>query len=278
MATYAIGDLQGCYTELNDLLELINFDTAKDQLWFAGDIINRGPDSLACLRFVHSLGKSAITVLGNHDLHLLAIVAGHGKIQKKDTLDDILAAPDKEILLEWLIKQPLLIQDKISGFTLIHAGVHPHWDIDTTLSVAKELEVVLRGEDRDAFFATMYGDQPENWSESLKSWDRIRVITNCLTRLRYCYPDGRIDLKEKNSPENARQDLIPWFVHPNRRTVKEKIIFGHWSTVRLTEGQDFNKLNVFPIDGGCLWGGNLIALRLEDERYFSVPSRQVKNY
>ncbi len=274
MATYAIGDLQGCYAELQALLALINFDAAKDRLWFAGDLVNRGPDSLACLRFVHALGERAEVVLGNHDLHLLAIASGQGRRQAKDTLDEILAATDKNTLLDWLGRRPLLLHDEATGFTMTHAGLHPHWDRAIATTAARELEAVLRGDERALFFAAMYGEQTANWSADLTGWRRIRVITDCLTRLRYCHADGRIDLKEKNSPAKARKGLIPWFAHPDRKTRQEKIIFGHWSTVRLTAGQDFARFNVYPIDGGCLWGGELMALRLEDGRYFSVPSQQ----
>ncbi|MGI9230002.1 MAG: symmetrical bis(5'-nucleosyl)-tetraphosphatase [Gammaproteobacteria bacterium] len=273
MATYAIGDLQGCYAELQDLLELINFDSHTDRLWFTGDIVNRGPDSLACLRFVQSLGTTAVTVLGNHDLHLLAIAAGHGSKHRKDTLDEILAAPDRDALMAWLSAQPLLVEDPALGFTMVHAGLHPQWDRSLTTELAQEVTAMLANDDT-TFFQSMYGNEPDNWDEHLQGRDRIRFITNCLTRLRYCKRDGRIDMREKNSPDKARPGLIPWFIHPDRKSLNDKIIFGHWSTLRLIPTQDYAALNVYPLDGGCLWGGTLIALRLEDEQQFSVPSRQ----
>ena len=274
MGTYAIGDLQGCYAELNQLLERIDFDSRVDRLWFCGDLVNRGPDSLSCLRFVRELGESAATVLGNHDLHLLAVAAGHVKQRKRDTLDAILAAPDREDLLSWLSAQPLLAEDMALGATMVHAGLHPHWERRQAVELAREAEAALRGDGRDHFLREMYGDEPDNWSEDLRGWERLRLIINCLTRLRYCRRDGSLDLREKERPDRAAPGLIPWFAHPDRKSRGDRILFGHWSTLRFTPGMDFAALNVCPLDGGCLWGGSLIALRLEDGRRFSVPSRR----
>ena len=276
MATYAIGDLQGCFQELITLLDEINFDEKKDRLWFTGDIVNRGPESLAALRFVKQL--NAITVLGNHDLHLLAIAAGKAKPHKEDTLDAILNAPDKADLLDWLLHLPLLHQDPELGYTLVHAGLPPQWDLTDAFNYAKEIEDVVRGHHAENFFSNMYGDQPDKWSDELQSWDRLRFITNCFTRIRYCDPEGRLTLEEKGPPGTQAKPFIPWFNVVNRKSSSQKIIFGHWATLRLVNGQDFENINVYPLDTGCLWGGKLTALRLEDEKYFSVPSQQPRSF
>jgi bis(5'-nucleosyl)-tetraphosphatase (symmetrical) len=274
MATYAIGDLQGCYQELLALLDEINFDKVQDRLWFTGDLVNRGPESLQALRFVKQLGPSAVTVLGNHDLHLLAIAAGHAKVRKKDTLNDILEAPDRDELLAWLRRQPLLINDDDSEFVLIHAGLPPQWSIQQASTYAKEAEKILRGDDYHLFLQQMYGNKPDRWSEDLTGFDRIRFIVNSLTRLRYCDDAGQMALEEKGPPGTQAAPFKPWFTIENRKPVNNKIIFGHWSTVHLGNIDNIKSLNVFPMDTGCVWGDKLLALRLEDQKYFSVPSLQ----
>ena len=274
MATYAIGDLQGCYQELLALLDEINFDQGQDRLWFTGDLVNRGPESLQSLRFVKQLGPSAVTVLGNHDLHLLAIAAGHAKVRKKDTLNDILEAPDRDELLAWLRRQPLLINDDDLEFVLIHAGLPPQWSIQQASTYAKEAEEILRGDDYHLFLQQMYGNKPDQWSEDLTGFDRIRFIVNSLTRLRYCDDAGQMSFDEKGPPGEQAAPFKPWFTIENRKTVNDKIIFGHWSTVHLGNIDDFNSLNVYPIDTGCVWGDELLAFRLEDQTFFSVPSSQ----
>jgi len=272
MATYVIGDLQGCYEELLDLLELINFSKEADSLWFTGDLVNRGPQSLQCLRFVKE--NNFISVLGNHDLHLLAVGAKQAKLRHKDTLDEILRAPDRDDLLDWLLRCPLTHQDNKLGYTMVHAGLSPQWDIKLTLRCAGEVEALLRAGRHVEFFSHMYGDLPDIWSDHLQGWERWRFITNCLTRIRYCTHDGRLTLREKGPPGTQETPYIPWFTVQQRRSRNEKILFGHWATIWLGEQQDFTRDNVYPLDGGCVWGGKLMALRLEDETYFQVASKQ----
>ncbi len=278
MSTYAIGDLQGCYAELQDLLDKINFDETNDQLWFVGDIVNRGPESLTCLRFVKLLGTNAKIVLGNHDLHLLAIANKVKKPHRKDTVGEILNADDSENLLEWLKHQPLLVSDPDLQFTMIHAGVPPQWTLEQAKELAQETESLLQSEQFDNFIHQMYGDQPDIWSDSLKDNDRHRFIINAFTRLRYINKNGKIDVKENGAPGTQSESLIPWYAKPGRKTKKEKIIFGHWSTVHLGNENNFKQYNVYPLDTGCLWGGTLTAMRLGDEKLFSVPSRQKKPF
>jgi len=274
VATYAIGDLQGCYDELIALLDTINFDKNKDQLYFVGDLINRGPDSLKTLRFVRQLGTSAMTVLGNHDLHLLAIANGQEQyLHPGDSFEDILNAADKDTLLTWLRKQPLIHQHKEPAFTILHAGLPPQWETGQAYEYAKEVEAALNADDCKKYFAEMYGKQPDIWSDKLEGWERLRFITNCLTRLRYCDAAGRLDFKEKQAPGTQAPGLHPWFEIEHRLSRKDKIIFGHWASLRDYK-QDYKALNVYPTDMGCVWGGDLLAFRLEDERLFSVASRQ----
>jgi len=269
MATYAIGDIQGCFTELQDLLEHINFSTDKDTLWFAGDLINRGSQSLETLRFIKSLGENAITVLGNHDLHALAVRAGIKK-DKRDSLSSLLNAPDADELFNWLRCQPLIHHDAASNFTVVHAGIPPDWDLASALRYANELQQVLAGEHFLEFLEHMYGDHPDLWQEELSGWERLRYICNAFTRIRYCYPNGRLNLNEKNSPEfvakNVNENIIPWFEVDNRKTKSDKIIFGHWSTLglRIEEG-------IYALDTGCLWGRHLTALKIDDDlNYYQV--------
>lgn len=262
MAIYAIGDVQGCYDELMRLLEQINFDPAKDKLWFAGDLVNRGPHSLEVLRFVKGLGKKAITVLGNHDLHLLAISEGNIKHKSKDhTLDSILQAKDRDELLHWLRHQPLMHHSSKYGFSMIHAGLPPQWDIPSALGHARELEKVLQGDGFHYFCINMYGNEPSAWSDKLKGIERLRFITNCFTRMRFCYPTGNLALKEKGKPDMRGSKLKPWFSLPNRASRKDRIIFGHWSTLGYL-AQD----NIWALDTGCLWGGKLTALKLRKDK------------
>jgi len=277
MSTYAIGDLQGCFSELNELLDIINFNETTDQLWFVGDIINRGPESLACLRFVKSLGNNARTVLGNHELHLLAVANNVCNLHRKDTLDEILNSDDAEELLNWIRNLPLLVNDNELNFVMSHAGLPPQWTLKETQKFAQETEVLLRGDGFNDFIKYLYGDEPDEWTESLKGYDRHRFIINALTRIRYCYADGRLNLTAKNAPGKEASYLIPWYSLPNRQTNKNKIIFGHWSTVHLGNVKDFKQFNVYPLDTGCLWGGYMTAMRLEDEKRFSVTSRQFKS-
>jgi bis(5'-nucleosyl)-tetraphosphatase (symmetrical) len=273
MAIYAIGDIQGCFDELRALLVQIAFDPQRDCLWICGDLVNRGPRSLEVLRFVRNLGDRAVVVLGNHDLHLLAVAAGKQTLHPKDTLQEVLSAPDCGLNLAWLRTRPLLHHDQALGFTMIHAGLPPAWDLATAQACAREVEAVLAGPDYPAFFQEMYGDRPDRWSPHLEGYARLRFITNCLTRLRYCDTKGRLALKEKGPPGTQSPGFLPWFEVPGRRSLGERILFGHWATLRINGDPD-HSYGVYHLDTGCAWGGRMTALRLEDERYFSVPCQR----
>ena len=267
MAVYAIGDIQGCADELDRLLDHIAFDPAADRLWFAGDLVNRGPGSLDALRRVHELDPVSTVVLGNHDLHLLAVAWGAGREKRGDTLRPILEAPDREVLLEWLRRRPLFHQDPELGYSLVHAGLPPIWDSGTANRLAREVEAVLGGPDPEPFFHVMYGDQPDRWDEALEGWPRLRYIVNALTRLRYVRDDGRPALAAKGAPGSQPSGCHPWFDHPDRASRGQRIVFGHWSTLGLQITRD-----TFGLDTGCLWGGRLTALQLDTEepRVFQV--------
>lgn len=258
MAVYAIGDIQGCFDELQALLDLVRFDPACDRLWFAGDLVNRGPKSLETLRFVRDLEAVAVTVLGNHDLHLLA--AAHGSPLNHDdgSLRPVLEAPDGDELIDWLRHRPLLHHDAALGFTLVHAGLPPEWDLSLAQACAAEVEAVLQGDDPAGFFPHMYGNKPKKWSPKLAGWERLRFIVNCFTRLRFCREDGKLDLKSKGPPGSQREGYRPWFEIAGRASRDLNIIFGHWSTLGVHKAP-----GVYPIDSGCLWGGHLTALRID---------------
>ena len=266
MAIYAIGDVQGCFDELQILLEKINFDPHHDTLWFAGDLVNRGHKSLETLQFLHRI--NAVMVLGNHDLHLLASAHIPKYRKHKDTLHQVIHAPDGAKLLDWLRHQPLIHHDHHSGYTLIHAGLPPQWDLTKARVLASELEHVLQSDQYLGFLAHMYGDRPDGWSDHLRGWDRLRVITNGFTRLRYCNSQGRLDMKSKGPIGTQPEGLIPWFEVPNRRNRDLTIIFGHWAALghRIRKG-------LIALDSGCIWGGCLTAVRLDSEVRFvrSVP-------
>ncbi len=257
MATYAIGDIQGCYDELRRLLDHIEFDPATDKLWSVGDLVNRGPGSLSVLRWFQALGERAIVVLGNHDLHLLALAAGRKRQGKKDTMDDILTAPDRDELLHWLRHRPLLHHSDHKRFAMIHAGLPPQWDLAKARACAQELEVELRGPGHADFLQAMYGNQPDQWSDALAGIDRLRFITNCFTRLRYCTPDGRLLLDEKALPGTQPEGALPWYKVPARASRETRILFGHWSTLGYLAEH-----NVWALDTGCVWGRNLTAVRV----------------
>ncbi len=267
MSTYAIGDIQGCFTSLTKLLKQINFDADNDTLWFAGDIVNRGPQSLDTLRFIKDLGDKHILVLGNHDLHLLALAYDAHPGWKDDTMGEILAAPDKDELIKWLIAKPLLHHDADLGYTMVHAGLSPKWDLPTARKLAREVETTMRGVRAGEFFHHMYGNEPDQWSYDLKGYERLRCITNFFTRVRFCYADGRVDLKFKGTLDNHPDDLMPWFQVPDRANADLKIIFGHWAALNGVT----NTPNAFALDTGCVWGFSLTAMRLEDEKCFQVP-------
>lgn len=269
MAVYAIGDIQGCYDELRALLARIAFSADRDRLWFVGDLVNRGPKSLEVLRFVRDLGDNAVTVLGNHDLHLLAAVSGTRRPNPQDTFDEILAAPDREALVGWLRHRPLLHQDAGLGLVMIHAGLAPQWDIARARACAAEVESALRADDYRDFLTVMYGDQPDLWRDELCGIERLRFSLNCFTRLRLCGRDGRLHLREKGGPWGRDDDLVPWFDAPGRASTGTGLVFGHWSMLGRYEAR-----GVYALDSGCVWGGALTALRLDEgERraWFDVP-------
>jgi len=270
MSTYAIGDIQGCFNELQRLLAVVGFDPCQDVLWFTGDLVNRGPHSLEVLRFIKQLKERAVVVLGNHDLHLLAVAYGNlAHLKPKDTLSAILQAPDREELLEWLRQRPFLHHDSALGCSMIHAGLPPQWDLSQACEYAHEVEEVLHGEKLTGYMENLYGDKPRKWSEQLTGWERLRFITNCFTRLRYCSAEGRLALKNKGTPRLDHlqpQEEQPWFLWSHRASREATIIFGHWSTLGFYAGD-----GVYGLDTGCLWGGALTALRLEDKEVFQVP-------
>ena len=271
MSTYAIGDLQGCYDELIALLQLIKFNADNDQLWFVGDLVNRGPASLRTLRFVRDLSDNSSIVLGNHDLHLLSCrYLERMNPTKKDTTREILEAPDCEALLEWLRHQNLAHHDSNLSFLMVHAGLPPDWDTDETLRRAREVEQQLRSEDFIVFLDQMYGNEPTRWDNQLSGWPRLRFIVNALTRLRFSQANGCIDMQYKGPLGSQPESLQPWF-ELNDRAPSERVVFGHWSSLRLSAAEE-KRFRVYPVDTGAVWGGELTALRLEDLRRFSVPS------
>lgn len=270
MARWAIGDVQGCDAELGALLKKIAFNADRDRIWFCGDLVNRGPASLAVLRRVRALGDNALTVLGNHDLHLLAIVFGaeSHRLKKRDTLSDILTAPDRNALIDWLLGQPLVHHDALHEDLLLHAGIVPQWSAPQARALAEEVEQALRRDPRK-LFDHMYGDEPQLWQDSLEGWDRLRFIINVLTRMRACSAEGRIDLKQKDAPAAIKAPYMPWFKAPDGQRRGTRVIFGHWSTLGFYRGN-----GVVGLDTGCVWGGKLTAFNLDEERAepVSVPA------
>lgn len=268
MATYAIGDIQGCYNELEQMLKLVEFDNKKDQLWLVGDLVNRGSGSLAVLRLIKSMGEAAITVLGNHDLHLLAVAAGVAELHHSDTLDEILAAPDRAELLHWLRHQRLLyVQD---DYVLLHAGLLPGWSVQQAQRLAQEAEQALRGADYVTFLEKMYGNTPDQWDDTLTGYKRLRVITNSLTRMRICTAQGVMQFKFKGEVGDVPESYLPWFDIPQRASADSTVVFGHWSALGLIV-----RPKVIALDTGCLWGGNLTAIRLQDRKLFQIKCSQL---
>lgn len=266
LARYAIGDIQGCHAEFRALLEIIDFAPSRDHLWLVGDLVNRGPGSLAVLRDVMALGDAATTVLGNHDFHLLTIAAGHRAPHRGDTLDEILAAPDRAQLIDWLTRRPLCIAD--GPTLLVHAGLLPQWTASAAVALSREVEAKLASADAARFLSVLYGDEPRAWRDDLDGDDRLRVIVNAFTRLRFCTADGTMELREKRGPRFTPDGFTPWFMQPLRKSASHSIVCGHWSTLGLT----FTP-NVMMLDSGCLWGGTLTAVDLDDRRVWQVPSR-----
>lgn len=263
MATYAIGDVQGCYAKLADLLEKCRFDPITDRLWFVGDLVNRGPESLRVLRFVRGLGDAATVVLGNHDLYLLMVAAGFSKRGKDDTLARVLEASDRDELLNWLAQCPLAHAE--GEHLMVHAGLVPGWTVPKALALAREVEAELRGSNARQLLLHLQGDQPDRWSEQLQGWDRLRFIVNVLTRLRFCTSDGRLALRSKGAPESAPYGTVPWFAIPGRASSTHTVVCGHWSALGF-----YREKGLIALDSGCVWGGKLTAVRLEDGEAFQV--------
>jgi len=263
MSTYAIGDLQGCYHALQDMLEHISFNPEADKLWLVGDLINRGSGSLEVLRWVYQHRSNVVVVLGNHDLHALVVAEGFVAAHRSDTLQALLAAPDCDELLTWLRYQSMVHYEH--GYLMVHAGLLPQWSVKQALKLGAEVETALRSDDYRNFLVKMYGNQPAKWSAKLEGMDRLRVITNAMTRLRICSSKGEMEFKFKGELEDIPDDYMPWFEVPNRKTKDDTIIFGHWSALGLQQ-----RPNLFALDTGCLWGGKLTALRLEDRQVFQV--------
>ena len=260
MARYAIGDIQGCCDELKALLARCQFSADRDQLWFVGDLVNRGPQSLETLRFVRALGANATVVLGNHDLHLLALAYGsRRKTKEGDTLDAVLGAPDRDQLLEWLSGRPLAVYDEPRGDFLVHAGLVPEWTPRAAAKLAREVEAVLRDDARTLFDA-MYGNKPEKWSANLRGMDRLRFVINVFTRMRYVGLDGTVDLKQKGAPGQQAAGFVPWFDAPERESRDVRVVCGHWSTLGFLRRKD-----LVALDTGCVWGGALTAVNLDEE-------------
>jgi bis(5'-nucleosyl)-tetraphosphatase (symmetrical) len=262
MATYAIGDVQGCYDELKKLLREIDFAEKQDQLWFVGDLVNRGPQSLKVLHFVRDLGEAAVVVLGNHDLHLVTQYEGFERKRKDDTFSDVLEAADAKELVDWLRARPMM--HAAEGYAMVHAGLLPQWSIKKAMALAKEVEDALRAPDYRQFLKNMYGSKPEEWSDSLAGWDRLRVVVNAMTRMRFCTRQGRMEFHAKGAAPPP--GYLPWY---ETRPAKEPpIVFGHWSQLGLRLDPQ-----VSCLDSGCVWGGSLTALRLEDRALHQVRCR-----
>jgi len=271
MATYAIGDLQGCFDPLKRLLDYIGFTPDNDRLWFVGDLVNRGPQSLEILRFVKGLGASAVTVLGNHDLHLVMQSAGFGKASKEDTLEPILAASDRDELLDWLRSLPLF---HVAGdWGMVHAGLLPGWDVAKAQALSDEVSAALTAPNYVDFLANMWGSEPDAWRDDLTGWDRLRVVVNAMTRMRFVTPEGRMEFRApgaKGPPERGPAGCVPWFDAPNRQSADHAILCGHWSALGFRQTD-----KLLALDTGCLWGGSLTAVRLEDRRVYQMPCGQL---
>ncbi len=271
MATWAIGDLQGCHAPLMRLLGRIGFDPAQDRLWLVGDLVNRGPASLEVLRWVRSQGDAVISVLGNHDLHLLARASGRLTPRGRDTLEPILQADDRDELIDWLRRRPLAHHDPELDALLVHAGVPPTWDVATTLAEAARVEKVLSGGDWRDLMAVLYGDKPDRWSPGMSGYNRLRFTINALTRMRFCRADGSLDMKAKGPPESTRGILVPWYEHPQAAWGATRVVVGHWSALGCTRRD-----NLVTLDTGCIWGRGLTALRLDvtDAEPVTEPCRR----
>jgi bis(5'-nucleosyl)-tetraphosphatase (symmetrical) len=262
MATYAVGDIQGCLQPLQCLLERVDFNPDRDRLWSVGDIVNRGPSCLQTLRFLYAMRDNLDMVLGNHDLHLLAVAAGARPLGRSDTLHTILEAPDRDRLLDWLRQRPLLHSEQ--GFTLVHAGIPPQWSVAEARARAREVEAALQGRGCEDFLRDMYGNEPAVWSADLSGTTRLRVITNYFTRMRFCTAKGELDLDNKGAEPTSGQPLAAWFSHPNRKTRGDRIIFGHWAALEGKTGE----YDVIGLDTGCVWDGALSMYCLETGQWY----------
>lgn len=265
MALYAIGDVQGCREALEDLLDLIRFNPARDRLWLAGDLVARGPDSLGVLRLVKSLGTAAETVLGNHDLHLLAAHYGYAKPKARDLTQPVFTAPDRAELMDWLRRRPLLLEDEGFDCVLTHAGIPPGWSQKKTRKLAREVEAALQGPDIESFLGDMYGNEPAQWSDGLEGTTRLRVITNFLTRMRLVSVDGTMDFAYKEDLTAIPEGLHPWFSLPNPALDTHRVLFGHWAALNGITGSK----RFVGLDTGCVWGGHLSAYRVDDGKTFA---------
>jgi len=273
MSTYLIGDVHGCYDELHSLLQQVTFDPEKDTLWLTGDLVARGPGSLEVLRYARALGNAVRIVLGNHDLHLLAVYAGISRNKPKDRITPLLEAPDADELINWLRRQPLLQVDEEKKLVMAHAGITPQWDIETAKMCAREVESVLSSDSYPLFLNAMYGDMPNNWSPELTGLARLRFSTNALTRMRFCFPNGQLDMICKEAPDSAPPPLKPWFAIENPVARDYTIIFGHWASLEGKGTPD----GIIALDTGCCWGGALTMLRWEDRQLFIQPSNRQQN-
>jgi len=273
MSTYAIGDIQGCYAELQDLLEKITFDPKHDELWFVGDLVNRGPQSLETLRFIKSLGSRAKVTLGNHDIHLLAVYYGTRKTKPQDTLNEVLNAHDAKELMNWLRLQPLLHHDPKLNFTMVHAGIAPQWDLVKAKQLSDEYVAAMQTSDIGQFLDELFSDSigSNSWDDNLTGINRIRTITNYFTRMRFCDARGKLDLKTKGPMNAAPEGFTPWFKAPNRKMANDNIVFGHWAMLK----GETDTPHVYAIDTGCAWGEKLTAMRLKDLTRFNVKAHNM---
>ena len=260
MATYAVGDIQGCFSQLMTLLHQVNFNPENDTLWVVGDLVNRGPESLETLRYLYSIRHAVVCVLGNHDLHLLAVSRNIERMKKGDTLQSILDAPDRAELLDWLRQQKLMHYDELRNTAMVHAGIPPQWSLNKALKRAAEVENALRDDALYPLFLDgMYGNEPNKWNSELSGVTRLRVITNYFTRMRFCTAEGKLDLKSKEGLGSAPAGYAPWFSHPKRRTKDLNIIFGHWAAL---EGQ-CNEPGIHALDSGCVWGNCMTLMDID---------------
>jgi bis(5'-nucleosyl)-tetraphosphatase (symmetrical) len=269
MATLVIGDVQGCYDQLMRLLERAGYDERRDVLWFVGDLVNRGPQSAKTVRFVKGLGDRQVTVLGNHDLALLVIAAGIKKPHRGDTFDELLAAPDRDELIDWLRRQKLM--HAANGYAMVHAGLLPQWSVVQALDLAREVEATLQGPDHHRFLTHMYGNEPVRWRDDLAGYDRLRVIVNAMSRLRLVTPDGAMEFSHKLGLDRLPAGYLPWYDAPERASRGERVIFGHWAALGLLLRED-----VVCLDSGCVWGRALSALRLEDRQIFQLDCPELE--